>query len=272
MDETKLVSFMLGRPLETLSSDIAASSGSERFLSARRLAGGRVCSVSFDVARGEIVGIAGLLGSGASEVLRMLFGAVPIASGEVMLDGRPFRPETPRKAIAAGVAYVPEDRAADAAFHAMSVRANLSAAGVARYFRGMRMRHAAERLDGAAAIKRFFIRVASDEQPFSTLSGGNQQKVVLARWLRHAPKLLLLDEPTQGVDVHARVEIHDALRGAARGGTSTIVVGSDFQELARLCDRVLVMVQGRIAGELRAPSLDAHRLTELAHFAPEAAT
>jgi ribose transport system ATP-binding protein len=272
MDETKLVSLMLGRPLEAVPSTAVAAARAESLLSVHQLAGNRVRSVSFDLARGEIVGIAGLVGSGASEVLQMLFGALPIASGEVRLEGRTFRPATPGAAVAAGVAYVPADRAADAGFPAMSVRANLSAAAVARYFRGMRMRHSIERADALAAIARFFIRASSDEHAFSTLSGGNQQKVVLARWLRDMPKLLLLDEPTQGVDIHARAEIHDALRRAAQSGSPALVVGSDFQELARLCDRVLVMGEGRIVGELRGASLDAHRLTELAHFALEAAS
>jgi ribose transport system ATP-binding protein len=270
MDETKLVSFMLGRAVETSPANTEMATASKGFLSIHALAGRGVASVSFDVARGEVVGIAGLVGSGASEVLRMLFGAEPISSGDVTLDGQPYRPASPRSAMAAGVAYVPSDRAAEAGFHAMNLRANLSAAGVGRYFRAMRMRHRVERADAVAAIARFFIQAASDEQIFSTLSGGNQQKAVLARWLRDQPKLLLLDEPTQGVDVRARAQIHEAVRIAARNETATLVTGSDFQELAGLCDRVLVMVQGRLAGEMRSPAIDAHRLTELAHFAPEA--
>jgi ribose transport system ATP-binding protein len=201
----------------------------------------------------------------------MLFGAMPIASGEIVLDGVPIRMATPRASVGRGIGFVPADRAANASFHSMSVRANWTAAGAGRYFRGFRLRHAAERADALTAIKRYGIR-ASDEQPFSTLSGGNQQKVVLARWLYDRPKLLLLDEPTQGVDVHARAEIHHALREIARGGTLAIVVGSDFQELARLCDRVLVMVEGRLVAEVAPPSLDAHRLSELAHFSAQDAS
>jgi ribose transport system ATP-binding protein len=275
MDEAKLVSFMLGRSTPAAgrivaekapSSSDAAVGGPDGFLSVRGLAGGRVASVTFDLARGQVVGIAGRLGSGAAELLQMLFGALPATAGEVILDGAPLRSATPRAAVARGVAYVPADRAVNASFHSMSVRANWSAAGVSRYFRRWRLRHAVERAEALAAIERFSVRAASDEQPFSTLSGGNQQKVVLARWLHELPKLLLLDEPTQGVDVHARAEIHHALRETARRGTLAIVVGSDFQELARLCDRVLVMIDGRIVADLAPPSLDAHRLSELAHF------
>ncbi|HLK37967.1 MAG TPA: sugar ABC transporter ATP-binding protein [Polyangiaceae bacterium] len=273
IDELGLVSLIVGRAVDAPApvSRSGAPSVGAALLVARNVAGGPVASASFEVARGEILGIAGLLGCGASEVLRMLFGDAPISSGELTLDAKPYRPQSARAAMDAGLAYVPADRAADAAFHGMSVRANLSAAGVRRYFRGMRLRHAVEKGEAGAAIRRFLIRAASDEQVLSTLSGGNQQKVVLARWLRDTPKLILLDEPTQGVDVHARAEIHDALRKAAAEGTASVVVTSDFRELAHLCDRVLVMVQGRIVGEVRPPALDAHRLTELAHFTPETA-
>ena len=275
-DEAGLVAFMLGRSAQgtgggsdQASAAKAADRGAASFLSVRGLAGGRVSSISFELARGQIVGIAGLLGSGASDVLQMLFGALPIASGEIVLDGSPLRPEAPQAAVGRGIAYGPADRAANASFPAMSVRANWSAGGVRRYFRGLRLRHVRERDDAIAAIGKFKVRAASDEQPFSTLSGGNQQKIVIARWLHERPKLLLLDEPTQGVDVDARTAIHLALRETAREGTLALVVGSDFQELARLCDRVLVMVQGRIVGDVSPPAMDAHRLSELAHFAPQ---
>jgi ribose transport system ATP-binding protein len=274
-DEAGLVSFMLGRTAPLAANKSRSDNeptktverGGASFLAVKGLSGGRVSSVSFELAGGQVVGIAGLLGSGASDLLQMLFGALPIAAGEVVLEGSPMPVGTPQDAVARGIGYVPADRAANASFHAMSVRANWSAGGVGRYFRGLRLRHGAERADAIAAIERFAVRAASDEQPFSTLSGGNQQKIVISRWLHERPKLLLLDEPTQGVDVHARAEIHHALRETARKGTLALVVGSDFQELARLCDRVLVMVEGRIVAEVSPPEIDAHRLSELAHFA-----
>jgi ribose transport system ATP-binding protein len=279
MDEEAIVSLMLGRRLQRPSpSDPAPSHGqaadvarATTLLSVRNATCDSVASASFDLARGEILGIAGLIGSGAAEVLRMLFGVLPMTAGEVLLEGNSYRPAGPRAAIAAGVAYVPPDRATEANFHAMSVRANVSAGGVRRYFRGLRLRHDMERADVRGSIDRFMIRTLSGEQSLATLSGGNQQKVVLARWLRDKPRLVLLDEPTQGVDVHARDEIHGLLRRAAHAGTSIIAVSSDFDELARRCDRVLVMLRGRVVGEVRPPSLNSHRLTELAHFAPEAA-
>jgi ribose transport system ATP-binding protein len=270
MDKSKLVSLMLGRTVDAESPGTVTASSAERVLAVRDLAGGAVAGATFDVGRGEILGIAGLVGSGAADVPRIMFGVVPARSGEVVLEGRPFRPDGPRAAIAAGVAYVPPDRALEAEFPALSLRANLTSGDMTRYFRGLRLSHDLERSDARTLIDRFFIRASSTEQLQSTLSGGNQQKAVLARCLRDEPRLLLLDEPTQGVDVHARAEIHRLLREAAREKTSTIVVSSDFEELATLCDRVVVMVRGRIVDEVRPPSLNGHRLTELAHFASEA--
>jgi ribose transport system ATP-binding protein len=268
MDEAQLVALMLGRHVEQQRAQKRAGSG-PALLSVRDLSGGPVRGVSFELPRGEVLGIAGLLGAGASELLRLLFGAQPPSAGSVELEGQPYQPASPAQAIARKVAYLPPDRATESSFAALSVRSNLSAVNVGRYFQGLRLRHDQERADSTAAISRFMIRTAGDLQSLSTLSGGNQQKVVLARWLRDDPKLFLLDEPTQGVAVHARAEIHGFLRAAARSGMGLIVVSSDFEELVQLCDRVLVMAQGRIVDAVAGAALDAHRLTELAHFAPE---
>jgi ribose transport system ATP-binding protein len=272
LDEAKLVSFMLGRPASRLGTNDSRAAKSDVALSVQGLAGGAALDATFTVGRGEVMGIAGILGSGASDVLRILFGAIRRRSGEVSLDGRPHRPDTTGDAVQAGVVYVPPDRTLEAVFPELSVRSNLSASSVRRYFRGGRLRHEVERTEAKTAIARFLIRTASDTQPLSTLSGGNQQKVVLARWLRDKPRLVLLDEPTQGVDISARAEIHELLRTSAREGSSVVVVSSDFDELAQLCDRVVVMVAGRTVADVRPPSLDAHRLTELAHFTSEVAS
>jgi ribose transport system ATP-binding protein len=270
MDKSKIVSLMLGRAFDHERSHAIAAASTDPVLTVRGLAGGAVAGATFDVNRHEIVGIAGLIGSGAADVQRLLFGTLAATAGDVTLEGKPFRPAGPDAAIAAGVAYVPPDRARDAEFPAMSLRANLTAGAVGRYFRGRRLRHDVERSDARVLIERFLIQASSTEQTQSTLSGGNQQKAVLARCLRDGPTLLLLDEPTQGVDVHARAEIHRLLREAAQGKTAILVVSSDFEELASLCDRVVAMVRGRIVGEVRPPKLDSRELTALAHFASEA--
>jgi len=173
--------------------------------------------------------------------------------------------------MAAGIGYVPSERATEALFPSMTVRENVSAGSVGRYFHGLRLHHDEESRDVVAAMREFLIRALSDVAPAFTLSGGNQQKLVLARWLRRRPRILLLDEPTQGVDVGSRQEIYSLLHRAADAGTAAIVVSSDFGELERLCHRVAVMRRGRLVAELRAPDIDEHRLTELAHLSEEAA-
>ena len=151
----------------------------------------------------------------------------------------------------------------------MTVRENLSAARVGEFWNGLRLRHGQERADARRTIGDYLIKTSSDSQALSTLSGGNQQKVVVARWLRRNPKVLLLDEPTQGVDVGARAEIYGLVRNAVQDGTSVIVVTSDFEELAHVVDRAIVIGQGRVVAELTPPLLEAARLTELAYTATQ---
>jgi ribose transport system ATP-binding protein len=221
--------------------------------------------VSFDLLRGEIVGLAGLLGSGRTKLLRALFGDVRVESGVIELDGRSVRFDHPADAIAAGVGFVPEDRAADAAFLDEPVFVNIAAGRWRRYWRKFRMRARAMRTDAAEAMGRFQVRAPSERALLNTLSGGNQQKAVLARWIGRSPGLLLLDEPTQGVDIGARAEIHKLVRGAADDGTSVIIVASDLEELALLCDRVLVIGNGRVRAEASGDVLTADELTRLVH-------
>jgi ribose transport system ATP-binding protein len=180
----------------------------------------------------------------------------------VRLDGKVYAPADPQEAMKTGVAYVPEDRQADAVLCGESVRHNLSAGQSASYFRKFLYRHRLERSDSQQSISDFLIRVVSDRQVIETLSGGNQQKVMLARWLRRRPKVLLLDEPTQGVDVGARAEIYQLIRRATAQGTSVILVVSEPEELAHASDRVAVLRGGRITALVEQP-IDAHKLTEL---------
>jgi ribose transport system ATP-binding protein len=180
-----------------------------------------------------------------------------------------MRPRRPADAMAAGIAFVPENRAEDAAMVDMSVNANISAATVANYWSWKRPWIASRRMrkDAEGSMEEFLVKAASEEALLSTLSGGNQQKVVLARWLRRDPRLLLLDEPTQGVDVGARAEIYALVRDAVAAGASALIVASDFEELAHVCDRVLVLSRGRITGEVRPPQLDADYLMQAANQA-----
>jgi ribose transport system ATP-binding protein len=258
-----LVMAILGRRLDTAPALGGARVAGPVRLALSHLAGGPLKDVSLDVHEGEIVGIAGLLGAGRSELLRMVFGAHERTGGTMTLDGASHAPATPTAAIRAGVALVPEDRALDAAFPDLSVTANLSIAQLGRYRRGPRLRRAAERADADRAIAAFGIRAPGRDAPLSALSGGNQQKVVVARWLSRSPRLLLLDEPTQGVDVGARAELYDLISGARADGLAVLVVSSDLEELAHVCDRVLVLRDGRITAQARGADLDPHHLTEL---------
>src|SRR3954452_11578651 len=232
LSEGDLIELIVGRPIDRAFPTAKAEATDDAALVVRGLAGGPLHGIDLTLRRGEVLGIAGLLGSGRSELLRMLFGAYPIDAGSVLLDGADYRPATPDAAMKAGVAYVPEDRGADAVLIGCSVRHNLSAGQASDYFHRLVFHHRQERQDSARAISAFFIRVAGHQRPIETLPGGNQQKVVLARWLRQHPKVLLLDEPTQGVDVGARAEIYQLVRRATAAGTSVILVVSEPEELA----------------------------------------
>jgi ribose transport system ATP-binding protein len=267
LTEAKLVEHIAGRPVAlTTAAAPPDLSATDVVLSVRDVHGHPLRGVSFDVRRGEIVGVAGLLGSGRTELLQTVFGARPSTSGTVEVAGRPARFRSPAEAMAAGVAHVPEDRGTQAVFAPMTVRENISAGGVARYFKRLRLQHGWERREAIESMRSFLVRASSDRAPMATLSGGNQQKVVLARWIRRRPSVLLLDEPTQGVDVAAREEIYALIRQAAADGAGVLLVANDFTELRRLCHRVLVLRGGRITAELTGENLDSHRMTELAHL------
>ena len=262
LTEARLVELIVGRPLDRIFPEPTDAPEHDVVLSARGLGGGPLSNVSFDLHRGEVLGLAGLLGSGRSELLRMLFGAYPIAAGTVTLGGREVRFASPSAAMAAGMAYVPEERQLDALFQGASVRHNLSAGDAGSYYSKLLFRHRNEQRDSAESIRTFLIRVGHDSQPVETLSGGNAQKVVLARWLRRRPAVLLLDEPTQGVDIGARAEIYALVREATRAGTSVLLVASDPEEMAHACDRVLVLRGGQITADVR-PPVTGDRLTAL---------
>jgi ribose transport system ATP-binding protein len=267
LTENKLIELIVGRPLDRVFPPAKTEPTGDTALVVRGLAGGPLRGVDLTLRKGEVLGIAGLLGSGRSELMRMIFGAYPIAAGDIELAGKPYTPSRPDAAMKAGIAYVPEDRQAEALLSGCSVRENISAGASSDYFRNLLWRHKQEKRDAQRSISDFLIRLRSDQQPVETLSGGNQQKVVLARWLRRKPKVLLLDEPTQGVDVGARAEIYQLIRRATEQGTSVILVVSEPEELAHASDRVAVLAGGRISAVVDGP-VDAHRLTELMNTEP----
>jgi ribose transport system ATP-binding protein len=256
----RLAELMLGRAPEQLRRSAAAQSGGEVRLEARGLRGGAVRDVDLVLRGGEVVGVAGLLGSGRTTLLRMLFGAVVGEAGTVRLDGEEVHITEPRDGRDAGVVYLPEDRPREAAFSELTVQENLSIACLGDYWHGGRLHHKADRGDARALLDTYAIRTSSEQAPLGSLSGGNQQKVILARWMRLDPRVLLLDEPTQGVDIGARAEIYKLVRDAVDRGATALVASSDFEELALLCDRILVLRRGRIADELAGGEMTETRL------------
>ena len=208
--------------------------------------------VNLEVAPGEIVGLAGLVGAGRSEVLESVFGLYHEASAEVLLAGKPVGFRTPRQAVREGLAFVPSDRKRLGLVLTRSVLENVMMTMSALTWRLRRPRTAVEGAVVERAMTDLRIVAASPRVNVATLSGGNQQKVVLARWLALKPKVMMLDEPTRGVDVGAKSEIYRLLRSAANEGIGVLVSSSETPELLTLCDRILVMFRGRIVAELSA--------------------
>jgi ABC-type sugar transport system ATPase subunit len=226
-----------------------------------------VLEATFALHAGEIAGLVGLVGAGRSELALALFGAISRTGGSMTLAGAPHRPRSPRDAERAGVALLPEDRKASALIGHESVRVNMTLARLRSLAsRGIVVDSGRERVATERWMHTLRIKAPSIETPVLRLSGGNQQKVVLARWLipGDAPlRVLILDEPTQGVDVGARAEIYDTLRELASGGAAVLVVTSDLVEALALCDRLLIMREGRLVGELTGDDRSAEQAAAL---------
>jgi ribose transport system ATP-binding protein len=220
--------------------------------------------IDLSVRAGEIVGLAGLMGAGRSEVLEAVYGAFGAVRGAVTVDGRPYRPRSPRRALRRGLALVAEDRKAQSLVLANTVRFNASLAALARFRRFLRVDRRRERAAVAGQIEALRIRTAGQLVPVGTLSGGNQQKVVLAKCLLAEPKVLLLDEPTRGIDVGAKAEIYALCQQLAAQGTAILMVSSELPELLSLCDRIAVLCEGRLTAVLDRSEASQERILEAA--------
>ena len=209
----------------------------------------RVHGVTFDVRAGEIVGLAGLSASGRTEIAEAIFGLRTRKGGEVLIDGKPVR--TTQEAIAAGAALVPENRRTQGLVLEHSLQANLVLPSLARFARGVLMRDGAGRRAAEEHIRRLRIRTDGPDKVVLLLSGGNQQKVVVAKWLERKPRLLILDEPTIGVDIGAKAELVEIVRTIASSGCAVLVISSEFEELLAMSDRVLVLHGGKLIKEMR---------------------
>jgi rhamnose transport system ATP-binding protein len=245
----ELVQMMVGRKIESLFPKVAATIGAPvlevRDLVRRPMTRG----VSLTVRAGEIVGLAGLVGSGRSELAQTIFGITPAESGEIVVSGKPVTIGSPGRARALGIAYVPEDRGTQGLVRPMNVRENFSLANLAGVARGGFINRSAETRLAEAGVARFRVRARSLDQVVGRLSGGNQQKIVLGKWLANQPKLLILDEPTRGIDVGAKAEIHRLMSELAGQGLAILMISSELPEVLGMSDRVLVMREGRLVAE-----------------------
>ncbi|HVD14200.1 MAG TPA: sugar ABC transporter ATP-binding protein [Actinomycetota bacterium] len=245
-----LIRRMVGRELDALYPKQEATRG-DVALSVRRLTReGVFTDVSFDLHHGEIVGLAGLVGAGRSEVARAAFGIDRRDAGEVIVEGRQLPPGSPTAAMAAGMGFVPEDRREQGLVMDLSIARNASLASLGRLRRGLFIRDADERRLAADWAARLQLRYAHLSDPVSALSGGNQQKVVLSKWLARRPTVLIVDEPTRGIDVGAKAEVHRLLSDLAGQGVAVLMISSELPEILGMADRVLVMHEGRLTAQL----------------------
>ena len=263
-DKRQIMSMMIGRELDLMFPKQHVQPGPVVLEVEGLLAPGLREPVSFSVRRGEIFGIAGLVGSGRSEVLMAVFGANTPRAGRIIVDGRQFLPRRPGHAMSKGVALVPEDRRQQGLVINMSVQDNIVLAVLRRLASWIVRRPARERLVAAGLVDRVGVRTASLDQPIAYLSGGNQQKALLAKWLAVQPIVLLLDEPTRGIDVGAKHEIYRLICQLAADGVAIVMVSSEMEEIVGLCDRVLVMNDGRPAGTLEGTHISEAAIMELA--------
>ena len=260
------IRMMVGRPLEALFPKAPDRKIGAEILKVDGLRRGiRVRGVSFSVRAGEIVGLGGLVGSGRTETVRLIFGADPRDAGEIFIHGKPAKITSPADAVLAGVALVPEDRKHQGVILDMSIRTNTTMARIASVVNPAGfIRRAAERSAVGSLTKRLRLKASSIEAPVSSLSGGNQQKVVLAKWFHAGTDVIILDEPTRGVDVGAKTEIYALIEELAAAGKAVLVISSEHQELFGLCDRVMVMAEGTIRGTLEKQDYSEERLLTLA--------
>jgi len=261
-----VIRMMVGRPLAAMFPERGARGLGEDLVEVRDLEAGRkVRGVSFRVRAGEIVGLGGLVGSGRTEVARLIFGADRLDAGSIAIRGKAVRLRSPRDAVRAGVALVPEDRKHQGVILDKPIRINATMARLSAVTNRLGfLKEGAERRAVAELGRSLRLKAASLEAPVSSLSGGNQQKVVLAKWFHADGTIVLLDEPTRGVDVGAKTEIYGLIQRLAEAGKAVLVISSEHQELFGLCDRVLVMAEGELRGELTPERYSEENLLALA--------
>ena len=272
LTRSALVQAIVGRDVERFARSAAQPVSGATMLSVRGLARHpRVRGVSFDLKHGEVLGIGGLVGAGRTELARLIYGADRPDTGTMTLGGRAFAPRSPAAAVKAGLGLVPEERRAEGLLLTKSVAFNLQLSNLARIVHSPTLPLIDNRRRSSlslATIRDLAVKTPDIETPVGRLSGGNQQKVVIGRWLLRGPKVLILDEPTRGVDVGARAEIHRLIRDLAAKGIAVLVISSEPDELPDLCDRVLVMAEGRVVRELGGGDVSRNAIIEASYAGP----
>lgn len=263
-DPAKLIGQMVGRTITNIFPKEEVPIG-EEVLSVRNLTRSGVFEdVSFSVRKGEIVGLAGLIGAGRTEVVRAIFGLDAIDGGEIRLSGEPIRLNSPTDAISHGIAMVSEDRKAEGLVLCRSVGENISLANLKKFAPSFLINERAEATEGERMIKLLQIKTPNAAMVAENLSGGNQQKIVIAKWLLGDLKLLILDEPTRGIDVGSKSEIHKLMVQFARQGLAVIMISSELPEVLGMSDRIVVMSEGRVTGELGRAEANPENIMHLA--------
>ena len=254
LNRQMLIEMMVGRKLENEFPKQRATLGEERLVVSDLRRGSAVKGISFAIRRGEVLGLTGLVGAGRTEVARLIFGADRPDSGSMLLDGRPFNPRSPRDAIKRGICLITEDRKAQGLILPHSARENFGLPNLDRLSTFGFVRHAQERSAFDQYINTLRIKIPHQEEPARNLSGGNQQKLVLAKWLQANSEIVLFDEPTRGIDVGAKHEIYLLINRLAASGKAILMISSELPEVLGMSDRIIVMHEGRITGEITDPA------------------
>lgn len=264
LEEERVIKLMVGLETKNRYPNLALPAKKELLRLERLSVGNILRAISFTLHESEILGIAGLAGSGRTTLMKTLFGLLKPTSGRILLRGREIRPKTVRQAIKLGFAYVMEDRLADGLFNNRSVMENISSTNLERITKGKLIDGELEKKIAWGLIRRLHINVRALEQKIQTLSGGNQQKCILAKWLFGDGLVYLLDEPTAGLDMASKVDIYNILNSLICRGAGVIMISSDLSELIGMCHRILVMHNGAITGELRGDEATEEKIIKLA--------
>jgi ribose transport system ATP-binding protein len=263
LDRSALVHHMVGSERDEVTREAACPPEAQRVaLAASGIRSDKLAGVSFEMRAGEIVGVSGVTGSGREVVAGTIFGALDRDSGTVRVEDRDLPPGRPDGSIQAGIGYLPADRRESGSISGLSARENLTLAGLAPFWRRLWLRRGLELEETSRWFRQLQVQPpAAFDEPFFSFSGGNQQKILFGKWLRLGPRLLLLDEPIQGVDVGAKAEIHHQILSCAAGATAILVSSSDTDELAALSHRVLIIRDGWIAMDLRGDDVSVATVT-----------